>query len=55
MAECVQLSRDFGQQLATELGVPVFLYECSQEVEYRKSLSQIRAGEYEGLEAKVAD
>ena len=53
MAECVQLSQDFGRQLATELGVPIFLYECSQEAEHRKSLSQIRAGEYEGLATKV--
>lgn len=40
-------------QLASELGVPVYLYEASQEKEYRKSLSQIRAGEYEGLPEKV--
>lgn len=54
MAECVRLSRDFAWELAAELGVPVFLYECSQEAEHRKTLSQIRAGEYEGLETKLA-
>ena len=40
-------------QLASELAVPVFLYECAQEREYRRSLSAIRAGEYEGLPEKV--
>ena len=45
MEDCVRLSRDFGQRLASELHVPVFLYESVQEKKYRKALSQIRAGE----------
>ena len=44
---------DFSQQLADELQVPAYLYECAQEKEYRKSLGQIREGEYEGLREKV--
>lgn len=53
MEECVKCSREFSQQLAEELHVPVYLYECAQEKEYRKSLGQIREGEYEGLKEKV--
>ena len=53
MEECVGLSRELGQQLAWEFGVPVYLYEESQEREYRKSLSKIRVGNYEGLKQKV--
>lgn len=53
MEDCVKLSQEFGQRLASELHVPVFLYECAQEREYRRALSRIRAGEYEGLEEKV--
>ena len=53
MEECVTCSREFSQQLAEELHVPVYLYECAQEKEYRKSLGQIREGEYEGLKEKV--
>lgn len=31
----------------------MYLYEDAQPLEYRKSLKQIRAGEYEGLEEKL--
>ena len=55
MDECVQLSKDFGEELAKEFGVPVFLYEKSASRPERQSLADIRAGEYEGLEAKLAD
>lgn len=54
MEECVDCARDLSRQLAEELQVPVFLYECAQEKEYRKSLGQIREGEYEGLREKVS-
>ena len=53
MQECVELSKQFGQQLAQELKVPVYLYEASQENGDRKSLSKIREGNYEGLQDKV--
>ena len=53
MEECVECSRQFGQQLAKEMNVPVYLYEEAQDKEYRKTLSKIRKGEYEGLEEKV--
>ena len=57
MEECAELSRRFGQHLATELGVPVYLYEyavaAGDHHDYRRTLPQIRAGEYEGLEKKV--
>ena len=53
--ECVEYSRQFGRQLAEEMSVPVYLYEEAQEKEYRKSLSEIRKGEYEGLQEKVYD
>ena len=55
MDECVDCSIKFAKQLSEALSVPVFLYEfASRKEEYRKSLSQIRAGEYEGLEKKVS-
>lgn len=53
MEECVRCSREFGEKLAREMGVPVFLYEQAQDKQYRKSLTQIRKGNYEGLEEKV--
>ena len=57
MEECAELSRRFGRRLATELGVPVYLYEHSVAAgdlhDYRRTLLQIREGEYEGLQKKV--
>ncbi len=55
MAECVQLARDFGARLAQELEVPVYLYEEAAAKPSRRSLADIRSGEYEGLAAKLAD
>ena len=55
MAECVELSRRFGQRVGEELGVPVYLYEEAQTQEHRKALRQIRSGEYEGLAEKIGD
>ncbi len=54
MEECVELSRRFGERVGAELGVPVYLYEEAQPDESRKAMSQIRGGEYEGLDEKLA-
>ena len=51
--ECVTISKIFGKRLAEELNVPVFLYGTASNVDYRKTMPQIRAGEYEGLKEKV--
>ncbi len=53
MEECVQCAKEFGKRLAEELNVPVYLYEYASERDYRKTLPQIRAGEYEGLADKI--
>jgi len=54
IGECAALARDFGQRLAAALDVPVFLYSASATLPHRQALRQIRAGEYEGLDAKLA-
>ena len=53
--ECVECSKVLGDLLAKELGVPVFLYEDSQDKTHRKHLEDIRKGEYEGLKEKVGE
>ncbi|MBU1108988.1 MAG: glutamate formimidoyltransferase [Candidatus Riflebacteria bacterium] len=53
MEECVEISRKFAERAAAELEVPFYLYEYSQNQEYRKKLPQIRKGEYEGLPEKI--
>ncbi len=53
MEECVECAKVFGARAGEELGIPVYLYEEAQPLEYRKSLKQIRAGEYEAISAKI--
>jgi glutamate formiminotransferase/formiminotetrahydrofolate cyclodeaminase len=55
MEECVKISDVFGERIAKELDVPVYLYEFAARNPQRVSLSSIRKGEYEGLEAKLKD
>ena len=53
MDDCIGCAREFGERLARELGVSVFLYEAAATQAHRKSLKQIRAGEYEGLAERL--
>ncbi len=55
MAECVELARRLGERVGRELGIPVYLYEHAATSPERRNLADIRAGEYEGLAAKLAD
>ncbi|XP_045615901.1 formimidoyltransferase-cyclodeaminase [Procambarus clarkii] len=51
--ECVVVAKTFGARLAQELGVPVFLYGAASSSDYRRTMPQIRAGEYEGMKDKL--
>ncbi|KAL3832660.1 hypothetical protein ACJMK2_024283, partial [Sinanodonta woodiana] len=53
MEECVECAKELGDRLAIELGVPVYLYGEASQNDIRKTLPQIRAGEYEGLVEKL--
>jgi glutamate formiminotransferase/formiminotetrahydrofolate cyclodeaminase len=53
MEECVEISKKFASRAAEELNIPFYLYEHSQEKDYRKKLPQIRKGEYEGISEKI--
>ena len=55
MEDCVRLARAYGERVAGELGIPVYLYEEAASRPERKNLATIRKGEYEGLQAKLAD
>lgn len=55
MEECVKISEEFAKIISKELEVPVYLYENAAKFPERKSLSNIRKGEYEGLEEKLKD
>ncbi|RPH31763.1 glutamate formimidoyltransferase, partial [bacterium] len=55
MRDCVRLAHLFGKRVGEELGLPVYLYEEAATRPERKNLSDVRKGEYEGLEAKLKD
>uniref|UniRef100_A0A2R5LEJ1 Formimidoyltransferase-cyclodeaminase n=1 Tax=Ornithodoros turicata TaxID=34597 RepID=A0A2R5LEJ1_9ACAR len=53
MEECVYCARKFGEKLALELNVPVYVYGFAAQQDNRRTVPQIRAGEYEGLSEKI--
>ena len=53
MDECVAASREFSRRAAEELAIPLFLYEEAAQNPHRKTLPQIREGEYEGLAERL--
>jgi len=55
MGDCVQLAHAYGKRVASELNIPIYLYEFASRSPHRKNLSDIRRGEYEGLAAKLND
>lgn len=53
MDDCVAAAREFAHQAADRLGIPLFLYEEAAAQSHRKTLPQIREGEYEGLAERL--
>ena len=53
--DCINLSKKFGERMAKELGIPIFLYAKSATKPEREKLPNIRKGEYESLEEKFKD
>ena len=55
MEECIQLARSVGKRIGEELGIPVYMYDQAALKEERRSLADVRKGEYEALPEKLAD
>ena len=55
MKDCVKISHELGEKVATELGIPIYLYAEAAQKPERKNLAYIRAGQYEGLPKKLED
>jgi glutamate formiminotransferase / formiminotetrahydrofolate cyclodeaminase len=53
MDECAEIARRVGERVGRELEIPIYLYEHAATRPDRRSLADIRVGEYEGLEAKL--
>jgi glutamate formiminotransferase/formiminotetrahydrofolate cyclodeaminase len=55
MDDCVELAHRLGRRVGEEIGVPVYLYEHAATRPERRSLADIRQGEYEALPNKLRD
>lgn len=53
MGECVKLARMAAARISEQIGVPVYLYEHAASRPERRSLADIRSGEYEALADKL--
>ncbi len=53
MEEAADFARKLGKRVGEELDIPVYLYEKAASRPERTNLATIRAGEYEGLQAKL--
>lgn len=53
MDEVAEYAQQLAERVGRELNLPVYLYEAAQPDPARRNLSVIRAGEYEGLAAKM--
>lgn len=53
MADCVELAREVGEEVARRFDLPVFLYEEAAASPARRNLEDIRRGEFEGLATKL--
>jgi len=54
MEETVEYAHQLAKRIGEELKIPVYCYENAALVEERKNLAVCRAGEYEGLQEKLA-
>ena len=55
MKECIELAKRVARRAGEQLEIPVYLYEEAAVSPARRSLADIRKGEYEGLEKKLKD
>jgi len=55
MEETAGYARMVAERIGKELKIPVYCYESAAFEEKRRNLANCRAGEYEGLEKKLAD
>jgi glutamate formiminotransferase / formiminotetrahydrofolate cyclodeaminase len=53
MEDCIMLARTLGERVATELEIPVFLYERAATRPDRENLADVRRGEFEGLREEI--
>ena len=55
LEETANYARELGERVGKELGIPGYFYEAAALEDKRINLANCRAGEYEGLNKKLAD
>jgi glutamate formiminotransferase len=55
MADCIELARTFGAQMAERFDLPVYLYGQASTSPARERLADVRRGQYEGLKTQIAE
>jgi len=55
MEDCIEMAHELAKRVASELDIPIYLYEEAAQKPERKNLANIRTGEYEGLSEKLKD
>jgi len=53
MDDCIKLAKEFAEEFAAKFKVPVYLYEEAATRPDRKSLADVRKGEFEGLREEI--
>lgn len=53
--ECVDYAKELSKKINDKLNIPVFLYADAADIKRRKSLPNIRRGEFEGMKEKMED
>lgn len=53
--ECIQLAEEIGKELFEKYKVPIYFAGQNARTEYKKSISYIRKGQYEGLKLLLED
>lgn len=54
LAECVEIAKIAGREIADRLKIPVYLYEAAATRPERTNLENIRRGQFEGLRDEIA-
>jgi glutamate formiminotransferase len=55
MAECIELARTFGAQMAERFDLPVYLYGEASTSPSRQRLADVRKGQFEGLRTQIGE
>ena len=53
MEDCIELAKQLGERVGSELGIPVYLYERAATRPERVNLADVRRGQFEGLRDEI--